>query len=203
MTLIDNYKRNSDTVFIIGGGPSLNQTLPDKSILDDYDVIAINSAYKFFPKARICHFMDNTWYQWNKEELPNFKNEVTVCCPPNDRLNYPGHYHKFNRGEDRGISKDVSKLFGNNAGHQAINLAYLLGYTYIVLIGFDMDITSKQTHWHNEHKRQSNVDRYESTMIPCMNTIPQFENTFGFKVLNLNPKSAIKCFEFTKLEDVL
>lgn len=41
--------------------------------------------------------------------------------------------------------------FGNNSGYQAINLAYLLGATKIILLGFDMKRTAGKTHFFGDH----------------------------------------------------
>jgi uncharacterized Rossmann fold enzyme len=42
---------NSDIVFIIGGGPSLKETLPDLSVLNNKNLIVTNNAYKLYPNA--------------------------------------------------------------------------------------------------------------------------------------------------------
>ena len=41
--------------------------------------------------------------------------------------------------------------FGGNSGFQAINLAYLMGASRIVLLGFDMGVTGGKLHWHADH----------------------------------------------------
>lgn len=40
----------------------------------------------------------------------------------------------------------------NNSGHQAVNLAYLLGASSIVMLGFDMKAKDGANHWHPDHR---------------------------------------------------
>lgn len=40
---------------------------------------------------------------------------------------------------------------GGNGGMQAVNLAWHLGADRIVLLGYDMQITDGQLHWHGQH----------------------------------------------------
>lgn len=52
------------------------------------------------------------------------------------------------RGE--GLGLDCIQT-GGNSGHQAVNLAYLFGASRICLLGFDMQSTGGQAHWHGSH----------------------------------------------------
>jgi len=205
--LIKN-KKTSDTVFIIGGGPSLLKYLPDTSILDKKDIICTNNAYKLFPNAMITHFADRAWYEWHikpKHDILNkFYGSITTCALSQRGFWTNTNVECFAKGDPKGgISKDIEKLNGNNAGNQAINLAVHMRYKTIVLLGFDLDASSKKTHWHSEHERPTNVGNYDNGMIPGFEKIPQFERELGFKVYNINKESKLRCFEFIDLNEIL
>ena len=203
--LIENIKSKKlgDTVFVIGGGPSVLSILPDRSVLDNKPVIATNNAYQLFPKAIVTHFADRQWYLWHKDQIKEFKGPVSSCV-----LSYTHNNAEFPKlgivsfihGDRKGgIETDNVKLGGNNAGHQAINIAYYFGFKNIILIGFDMNPNDKRSHWHSAHKRATNFGNYEGTMIPGMKTIVPFQEKLGFKVWNANPEAYLKCFEFTDI----
>ena len=205
--LIENIKSKNlgKTVFIIGGGPSLNEYLPDPNILSNYPVISTNNAYSIFPFAITTLFCDRIWFQWHQKKLlSEFKNPIVTCTTPNIYSNVDYKKHGiiiFHTGVKKGgIATDPNKLNGNNAGHQAINVATHLGFKNIILLGFDMDRKSKKTHWHTGHNRTTNTANYLGTMIPGMKDIVPFQEKLGFKIYNVNKKSALKCFEFTELE---
>lgn len=68
---IETKNLDKNTIFIIGGGPSLKQTLPDLSILNGKNIITTNTAYKLYPEALICLFGDMYWWNHNWEHLLN------------------------------------------------------------------------------------------------------------------------------------
>ena len=201
-------KKTSDICFIIGGGPSLLKYLPDTSVLKNKDVIVTNNAYKLFPDAMVLHFADKAWYEWHTKPKHDFLNKfsgtITTCA-----LAQKGFWDKsrifcFFKGDTKGgISKDTDKLNGNNAGHQAINIAVHLGYKKIVLIGFDLDASNRKTHWHNEHERPTNVGNYEFSMIPGFEKIVPYQKELDFKIYNINKESKLKCFEFADLQEFI
>ena len=83
--LIENEK-TEDTVFIIGGGPSVSKYLPDPRVLDDHDVICTNNAYKLFPDAMLLHYADRVWWTWHtqsKHDVENaFKGNISSASQP-------------------------------------------------------------------------------------------------------------------------
>lgn len=189
-------------IFVIGGGPSVNDILPDKSILNNELVIATNNAYKLYPDALICHFADRVWYGWHKDCIHKEFNGIITTATTNKNTDFyrSGKFYTFTKVMCKnkiGVSFDLNKVAGNNAGHHAINIAIHLKARNIVLIGFDMDSKNpKGTHWHNDHKRITNTSQYTHTMIPDMKKIPVDIKDIPCKIWNMNPKSAIKCFDF-------
>ena len=103
------------------------------------------------------------------------------------------------RDQYAGFSFDSDVInYGDNSGFQAINLALLLGSTYIVLIGFDM--SAKQgTHFFGDYKNGlTNNDEYER-WIPefdaAANNLPPYT-----KIINATPGTALHSFPEMTLE---
>ena len=203
-------QRLEDTCFIIGGGPSLRTYLPDVSILYPYqkNIICTNNAYKLFPNAVVTHFGDRQWFTWHENsenKLTNFCGHITTADKVTKNL-WDKHPNVICFSRDHltdGLSSNPNYLNGNNAGHQSINLAYLIGYKNIVLLGFDLAPDWHNTHWHNEHRRQTNVANFEHTMIPGFNTIAPLQKELGIRIFNINKDSYIRCFEFANLDTFL
>ena len=201
-------KHEGQNVFIIGGGPSLLSVLPDKTLLDDKNVIGTNNAYQFFPNAILTHFADRTWWMWHREKLQaQFKNPITSPAASNtiqtrdmEKFGVTVFQHGDRKG---GYATERYKVNGNNAGHQAINIAGHIGFKNIILIGFDMHPTNPKTHWHDGHNRATNKSNYAGTMIPGLVNLVPFQETVGFKVWNTNKESHLKCFDFTDINEWL
>ena len=105
-----------------------------------------------------------------------------LTCEPGDELDLrPGHVRS-------GIT--------GNSGFQAINLAYHLGATLIVLLGYDM---TGGGHFFGYHPREINThrapaDRFVSS-YRCLKNAP-------VRILNASRDTAITTLPRIKLEDV-
>jgi len=194
--------------FIIGGGESLKGF--DFSKLRNELVIGTNRAYEVMD-CTINYAMDNNIYRWitkgelgqeAKKRLEDFKGiPVWLDSAGYDYprgifiLNKSGN-HKNTYAMKEGISS------GTNAGFGALNLAVCLGANPIYLLGFDMESKEgKQVWWHDGYP-ENQVDRvYESFILDFKRLAPELKEK-GIRVINLNPKSKLKCFEFGKFEDI-
>lgn len=202
-------RKRYDTCFIIGGGPSLTRIIPDHTVLNDYDLICTNDAYKLYPNAMLLHFADKVWWGWHTQLKHNVKDSFhgEISTVTHARSHHLSHKETrvvaFTTGNKKGgINKDTNLLNGSCTGHQAINIAVHMGYKQIVLIGFDMK-QERKTHWHSYHERQVNTDNFKKMLLPPFEFIPAAEKEMEFKVYNLNRDSAITCFSFADLEDFI
>lgn len=193
---------NTKPVFIIGGGNSVNDALEFKDQLSQHYIITTNNAYKLFPKALISHFGDLRWWEINYRDITMVRNglPITTC----DNLGYYNfeNFQEVTWFKKNGLTppRELDTLCGNNAGHQAINLAYLLGFKNVILIGFDM-LPTGVTHWHEEHRWETDKERYANVMIPEMEELAAALFPKNINVYNTNINSAVRCFEFCDLKE--
>jgi len=188
-----------ETAFIIGGGPSLLEH--DLRRITGRKVIVTNNAYRIFPEAQILHFADHVWYTWHKEELKTFKGHITCSSTGYAQSAYPPSIKHLPKKSNKGLSENIKHLHGNNAGHQAINLAVLLGAKNIILLGFDMKFVGGKSHWHNDHKRPTPQGTYQNTMIPNLNTVAPIVQDMGINIYNTYAESALQCFPFKSFDE--
>jgi len=175
-------------VYVIGGGPSLKHF--DWSRLRGQHVIAVNAAFKFVPWAEILFFSDWKFFQWHCEsdDWRNFRGaKVTTCSagPTPGCARWTVTY--------RAPLSDVDgQLAGECSGARALNLAYLLGYTDIRLLGYDMRPTGN---FHDLHRRDGCAqNHYESHFIPSITKMGEELTRRGIKVTNYCPNSALTVF---------
>ena len=92
---------------------------------------------------------------------------------------------------------------GGNSGFQAIGLAYQLGATKIILVGYDMQYTGGKTHRFGDHPKPL------SNFVGIQNLVKRFSpladglRRAELPVYNCTIETALKCFERANLEDVL
>ena len=190
--------------FIIGGGPSLRDF--DFSSLQDDITIGINAAYTEIDPT-IMFSMDKRFFEWastgkyGKTEndksgnLLKYNESNSIKMHLNvEPLEIKGVYNIRNAG-DCGLSKSLSAgLYnGENSGYAALNLAYILGCNPIYLLGFDLN-TNERYHWHDGHPGQNGTGEMSTFLKAFVENAPAILSKT--KVINLNRKSMLKCFEF-------
>lgn len=87
---------------------------------------------------------------------------------------------------------------GNNSGFQAINLAYMMGATRILLLGYNMK--GKGEHFFGKHALPGLSSETDYTKyINAFNEI----NTPGLEIINCTENSALTCFPKMSLDDAI
>lgn len=203
--------------FIVGGGPSLRGF--DFSRLRGRRSIGVNLAFYAFDPT-IIFSMDTRFLNW-------------IFNGTYDRGSFPGLRAKFEKTAaykvwlltySASLAEDifivpVHKSYqdglgsftlryrdgighGNNSGYAALNLAVILGANPIYLLGFDCNRLPDASHWHAGHPVPQNPKHLDS-FIPRFETAAAATKKAGIRVVNLNPASALRCFEFGSLEEAL
>jgi len=189
------------TAFILGCGPSLRNA--DVSSLRSVGyVIAVNDSYLLAPWADVLYFCDKKWWTANQDTvMSTFTGRWIVTL---DEC-YHGVKTLRNMGVE-GLETDPGGLrHGSNSGYQAIGLAYHLGVSQIVLLGFDMRCDGDRVHWRDRAKDNADAQaRVMSTvMLPKFNSLVAPLRDAGVQVWNCTPDSALRCWPHRLLADVV
>ena len=162
------------SVYIIGGGESLKGF--DFSTLQDKDIIAINSSILDVPMAKYFITMDYTFIdkKIDKKLFTSFPASKYFVVATNNnyikfkdnkytdtRCNYKYDLSLFNQiiesSHDIGIGENFDEfVHGCNSGYSALQLAIVLGYKEIYLLGIDM-IANESTHYHHTYMTNLNI----------------------------------------------
>jgi len=174
--------------FILGGGPSL--PLSRLHLLAGRRTIAVNSAYKVAPWADVMIFGDCKWFNPHGFGLKNFAGlKITTCARFVDE---PGLRLAKKDLMPYGVSTNPDVLFWNlSTGAMAINLAFLLGVTEIVLLGFDMKKAEDgRDNFHPDYGHPAERNPYPRFLLPFP-SIKSDLDRLGVRVVNGTPGSAL------------
>jgi hypothetical protein len=188
-------------IAVVATGPSLTKAQCDAVTDAGLPVMAVSDAYRLLPQANYLYSCDPGW--WDKH-WPAVKLLPAEKYTQSDEA--AAKYEPLRRisGDHRpGFSTKANLIhFGNNSGFQAMNLAYLMGYRRMLLLGFDMGPGLKgETHFFGDHppglNRASNHQSFitEFRKIDC--------KKLGLTVVNASPRSYLDCFEKLPLEQAL
>ena len=194
--------------FIIGGGESLKGF--DFSKLKNELVIGVNRAYEKID-CTVMFAMDHTLYEWitmgklgqeTKKKFEDFKGlPVWVDSAGYD---YPKGVFIVSKSGSKNINFSMKDGIsgGTNSGFGALNLAVCLGANPIYLLGFDMKGKGgRQAWWHSGYPDNQGDKIYRVFASDFERAAPRLEEK-GIQVINLNPESELKCFEFGEFEDI-
>ena len=194
--------------FIVGGGPSLKGF--DFERLRGERVIAINKSFYDVPFADIVFGMDRPFLDWIMEGKlgDNFKTAfeafegVKLWLDLSGYSYPPGVYSLPSAGEIGWTKSLRDGLFhGQNSGYGALNLAMVLGGDPVYLLGYDCSRgPAGEKNYHDGYPSGGNPDalnifkRAFEAGAALLNGRP--------RVINLNPDSALRCFEFGDKDDL-
>lgn len=178
-----------ETVYIVGGGPSLKDFNFD--LLKGKHVIAINRAFEFVPFAEYLYWSDIGFYEKYKEGIHQFKGKKVT------NKNYPLRNDIINLENTGklGLETNPSAIkHGGNSGYAAINLAYHLGAKTIVLLGYDMQKDGKESHFHGGYGRKVDNSLYDNLFLPHFQSLVEPLRDKKVVVYNANINSKLECF---------
>lgn len=194
--------------YVVGGGGSLRGR--DMSRLRDRGyVLGVNRAADLVPcDATVSidvHFMAKHGAQlaaWAERGQ-----EVYLAVPPDyDRAPIPGATYILRSTPGEGCSHDPRMVVnGLNSGYAAVQVAILKGARTVYLLGFDMvDVPKGEPqHWHGGYPWQGArggircYPDWARRYLAMAREMPP-----GVRVVNCNPASAVRAFEFGTYEEV-
>lgn len=188
-----------DTVYLVGGGPSLSTFNWDS--LRDKSVIAINKSYQYVPFAKVIFWTDSRFYTWYHNELQKLTvDKYTIT----NSIHYDDSVKLLKKGKRHGLERGDSIIsHGDNSGYAAINLAYHLGAAKIVLLGYDMGGNGK-SHFHDGYPVKETSDHiYQNRFIPAFPHIAKDLKAEGIPVYNTSKVSPLTCFPKISIEESL
>ena len=205
--------------FIVGGGPSLKGF--DWTMLKGYRTIGVNRAFERF-EPTIIFSMDTRFLNWvmnDKYTLVKDGAETkakfmaskaykvwlctyTIGLPKGFFIVHVATSYFYGLRNFSLSSMQEGICHGDNSGYAALNLAVCLGANPIYLLGFDCKHENGRSHWHEGHvmgQKRKDAEKWASRFEIAAKILAPTE----FRVVNLNPDSALECFEKMSPERVL
>lgn len=192
------------TVVCLASGPSLTaeqcEYVRQRREQGACRVIAINSTVERAPWCDTLYAFDRAWWQKYHAQTPDGCEKVTGD-------EWAAEQYGLKRVHVRpgaDLSTKPGHLFsGLNSGHQAIQYAFQIGATRIILLGYDMQHTGGQRHWHGDHPKgltnAEGIQGWVKYFTPLARGL-EFE---GVEVVNCTTETALQCFKRGELRDYL
>lgn len=210
---------------VIGTGPSLEPFHVKQFQAAGFVMFGVNAAWEFRPEVHVT--TNPEW--WEHEAEPEvFLMMPAVDCWCSDwraaerwGLN---HFDWKDDAEHRGLSADPSLVsLGHGSGFAALNIAFLMGCSPIILLGHDMKYPDGynaakrdpggKRHYFGEYKKPNQHwpsmrvgPRGElQGLIDCYETVAQQmrDKLRHVEIINCTPGGALECFPRKTTDEVI
>ena len=195
----------SETAFIVGGGPSVKQQ--NLELLRGRKVIAINASYRALPFADFLFFGDARWYNEERRVraplLDAFQGRVVTCSSVVRGPKLLG-LHRVN--PPPGLAEDRYSVSSQRTNLQgAMNMAAHLAVKRIVILGADMGrATDGASHYHEPHPWPNAPGNADWDMqMEQLRLIAAPLAKRGIEVVNTSAVSRINWWPKQTLEEVI
>jgi len=184
------------TVLIFGNGPSLSDF--DFSIAKAFKTIGVNAIQMIYEPDYVV-FVDDVAEKKHKDLYKNGKSKI--YCP--DELNPDFTCTRFKRyrwkSGDIVFTDDIlgGVYYGHSSVIAAMHLAYLHDASSMVLAGVDLN---NGAHFYSDKNKDKEFTNIEF-VIKDFEAAASFLKNKGISVFNVNPESALECFQKINLND--
>jgi hypothetical protein len=150
--------------------------------------VVTNTTHRLCPWATVLFAMDVKWWSHYHEEAAAFAGKKIGWSPIVTKY---------------GAESMQGKMTGfGNSGTDAICYAMREGATDIVMLGYDVSITTK-VHWHGNHPKGLSNASSVGNWPEKFKLLAKHCQRQGVRVVNASRQTSLRCFERVKLEDVL
>lgn len=204
-----------ETFLCMASGPSLTKEDVElvrqwrsQECFDDFGfpakrkVIVVNTTYQLAPWADYLFANDGVWWRHHIDQVrQEFLGESWTASQDIAEL-FGLKYVKRHNTEYLMTNGDIG--FGHNSGFMAMNLAFRLGASRIVMLGYDMKVVDGgASHWHGDHPANLYQSRPDKYWIRAMGRLADGLQAVGIPVVNASRDTALTCFQRMDLEEVL
>lgn len=216
------------TAAVIGTGPSLTMRQVEVARAKGFTLIGCNRVFLDVPD--LDHLYGCNWEFWKTYASTMVACQLSAECwtsaaeaqthAPWVRYLEPVDAGGLSPRPERPLNDHAVIHHGHSTGFQALQLAWLLGFERIVLLGYDMQyapdydgkrghIGSTPRHYFGEYPRElqhwpsKSVENGKHVeLVRLYGTVAEDASKLGVQIINATPTSALDCFPRVAIEDV-
>ena len=185
-------------------GPSLDQASVDLMYAQKgWRYIGISDCYRTCPWLDFFYACDNRWWNHHYDAVMEWggSNNGYWCTEGVTAKKYPQLNH-INGGGGADWSARQDRIhYGGNSGFQITNIAYLLGITTMVLVGFNMTVVGKQKHFFGDHPKGMSQNTSYHSFAGSFNGIKYKDK--GITVINTAHPTKLTAFPQLPLQEAI
>lgn len=199
-------------VFILCGGPSVNDTTLSLLNSTEHKIICINSACEYIDTPHAVMWCDDSWaninHKWLKKyEGWKFSVKTGDLYEKYQKIDAFGFGRSIVLGKtgDYGYDNRLGSVRGNNTGTNALNFLLTCEVSSIGIIGMDMNTEAGKAHFHKKYTFPIKKEIYSNLFLPSVMSMGDELNKIdaNVKIYNCSKYSKVTCFEYKNLKELI
>ena len=199
--MVEQKFKNKKAI-LMASGPSLTEKVIEtvRPHKDRFVIFGCNDVYKVVDYLDIHYACDTGWWDnWGehfKATRPNL--ESWTQCKSSSK--------KFEINYINGVYKDGLSIksnlihYGSNSGFQQLNLAFLMGCSSFMLLGYNMQKVDNVSHFFGDHPPQLKRNSPYNKFVHSFTTI---QKPVKDRIINCTENSALTFLTYTDLDEYL
>jgi hypothetical protein len=193
-------KYRNKPAILMATGPSLTEEVIDtiRTYKDKFAIFGCNDTYAVVDYLDEHYACDRTWWDFHGTKVVGkYPNSWTQCKRSAEEFNV-----NYIAGQTaRGLSLDSNLIhFGSNSGYQQLNIAFLMGCSKFILVGYNMGFVDSKKHYFGNHPpgvdRSSDYNKFKLAYNSIQPSIKEL-------VVNCTLDSALTTFRNGNLQEEL
>jgi len=195
-------KYRNKPAILVATGPSLTEKVVQtiERYKDKFVIFGCNDSFRIVDFLDVHYACDRAWWNVHGEEFREKRPKLESWTQDKEsaekfRLNFtPGAHTK-----DLSLNSNLIH-FGSNSGYQLLNIAFLMGCSKFLLVGYNMQPVKNKRHFFGDHPKGLNNSSPYNRFIQAYKTIsPEIASL----IVNCTTDSALTFFEYEPLEKAL
>lgn len=196
-------KYRNKTFVLFATGPSLTTEVIERlrPFKDEFIMLGCNDCYKVVDYLHEHYACDDKWWRHHGEELRELRPKLSSWSQAAQDLCDQYQVKHIDGKHKEGLSLDSDYIhYGSNSGFQGLNLAFLMGGSRFLLVGYNMQIVGSLTHYFGDHPQGLKTSSPYPTFVKAYNNIqPEIKEL----IINCTPDSALTMFQYQNLKELL
>ena len=184
-------------------GPSLTPEVIEtiRPYKDSFVIFGINDSYRVIDFLDEHYACDQKWWDIHGDEFREKYPELSSWTgyAKDAAKKYGLNYVNGKHAKDFSIDPNIIH-YGANSGFQALNVAFLMGGSKFILVGYNMQAVGTRKHYFGNHPPGLNRNSPYQAFVKNFNSIrPEIREL----VINCTTNTALDCFEKADLKETL
>ena len=196
-------KYRNKPAILVATGPSLTEEVVEtiRPYKNDFIIFGCNDSYRLVDYLDLHYACDKAWWDLHAKPFREKYPDLEAYTQAEEYRDSEFNLNIVEGKHARSLSTDSSIIhWGSNSGYQLLNIAFLMGCSRFLLVGYNMQKIGGVRHFFGEHPDGLSKNSPYHKFLSAFDSI---EEPIRNIVVNCTPDSALTTFRKGNLKEEL